>query len=435
MKLTIAPFRSERLHRILERTVESPTLSVLLFIAYFMPQEYAIGAEAFKVWQLVQMGIFLGVLSVLLFGKCRITGRWALLSLLYASFYIISSAVNGAVSVLGSNIYECLRGIGFITLSELYIQMDSKKYVKSFAFAGIIMCSAHMVSEVLISTGITGPFEVEPGEPYRIEWMSYYLLTYDNESIYFFLPTILSTLLYGINYNVKIARAVGFIMLLLSTALAIYHKAATAVASYILILVIIGTLLVLRHTGHAITGIRPSKKKVIIFVTSILALSGVLVLLISSGYLGGIAELFGKDSSFSLRDEIWRRSIESIASHPLFGRGREGIEITRQVIGQSHCHNIVLELLYTGGAMSLVIYILSLGACCPEMRSADAQNSKLMTSLALIFAFSLGYFLAASFDWYPAIPVQFFIFEALCMCSSTDDDGAIESACANCSEV
>lgn len=400
---------------VLNDLLNSWGVSVFLFLVYFMPQEYAIGKTAFLIWQLAQMAelIFAGLIIVVY--RHKITARWVLFCLFYCSFYITSSLINGALSVMPSNIYECLRGIGFITVSEIYIQRNIKQYIGSFAIAGAIMCVAHIASEVLICSGAIASFEIEPGNPFRIEWMSYYLLTYDNESIYYFLPTILAILIYGLRYR-RVVLIGGIAMLSISLVLALYHRALTAAIAYCVLVLLLLAIAATKQMGLLSRIDRLTRGNYSIGLLIALIVSGVFVGLVISGSLGVIAEFFGKDANFSMRDGIWKKSFDSIVQHLAFGRGREGFDITKEIIGQTHCHNIILELLYTGGMITFLLYFLGMAFSFPKEILGKGEDTIRITCAFVILAFICSFFIVGNLDWYPAIPVQFLLIEMFCIC-------------------
>lgn len=403
--------RKEALNNLLNSWV----VSVFLFLLYFMPQEYAIGETAFLIWQLAQMAELLFAGLIIIAFRHKITARWALFCLFYCSFYITSSLINGALSVMPSNIYECLRGVGFITVSEIYIQRDMKQYIGSFAIAGTIMCVAHIISEVLICSGVIASFEIEPGNPFRIEWMSYYLLTYDNESIYYFLPTILSILIYGLRYK-RVVLIGGIAMLSISLVLALYHKALTAAIAYCVLVLLLLAIVAMYQMGVLSRIDRLTRSNYSIGLLIALIFSGLFVGLVISGSLGAIAEFFGKDANFSMRDGIWKKSFDSIVQHLAFGRGREGFDITKEIIGQTHCHNIILELLYTGGLITFLLYLLGIVFSFPKEIFRKGGDTTRITCAFVIIAFICAFFIVGNLDWYPAIPVQFLIIEMFSIC-------------------
>lgn len=407
-----------RISELVEQIISSKWMLCTLLVIYFTPQEYAIGATFFKIWQLTQMGIFIFALLAFWAGECKPTGRWILLSLFYFSFYIFSSGVSGSLAVLPSNIYECLRGIGFLTVTEICIQKKIKNYLKCFGLAGMIMCSIHMITEYAITTGIMSPYQVGSGDTFRIEWMVYFFLTYDNESVYFVLPTILSLLLYGIRYSSRRYFLYGMTVLILSWAFAFWLNTVTALIAYSLILLLLlfaSVVFIIKKRMNVKTyPIILSQRRFAAGIGILFALTAVFVLLVVSGSLGHIAEMLGKDPTFSGRTEIWQKSIDNIYSHVLFGRGREGFEITRQVIGQSHCHNILLELFYTGGVVSFALFFAGVCACVSR-RTLYWEDAERTQCYVLVLIFIIAIFISANLDWYPAIQVQFFIFESLCV--------------------
>lgn len=396
---------SIRLERVADPLLDNRLLGPVLMALFFMPQEYAIGTTAFKVWQYAQMIVFLITLATIVV-KRETSIRWLFFCGFYLCFYLISSSINGAFAVLNSNIYECARGIAFINLCELYYQRSPKELLRTIAIGGGLMCLLHVLSVAGVLLHVIPKFSPSPLGNYKMAGINYFFLTYDNESIFFLLPVVVALLLFGWGYSRKSLIA-GICLLVVTVTEFIILNTVTGLASMLILVIgMIVALMVKKRTGtRARLSYRAIYTALIIIAFVICAL---VVFGVSSGALARVAISMGKDGTFSGRSEIWSRAFNSVLSHPLVGRGREGFEITTEIIGQTHVHNILLELLYTGGVLTLALYVGGVMACAASTENNNPDTVAFIFTLGAIAAF----FVAAYMDWYPAIPVTLFLFYA-----------------------
>ncbi len=70
-----------------------------------------------------------------------------------------------------------------------------------------------------------------------------------------------------------------------------------------------------------------------------------------------ILKAVGKSPTISGRTIVWAKSSKSIRETRLLGNGFEPTEVTVSKIGYSKTHNLVLQLLYTGGIAMLAVFI------------------------------------------------------------------------------
>lgn len=396
---------SIRLNRLSESILDSRYIGPVLMALFFMPQEYAIGQFAFKIWQYAQMIVFIVTICVILLNRV-FSARWVMFCGFYLCFYLVSSVANGAFAVMSSNIYECARGVAFINLCELYYRRSPKDLLRSIATGGGLMCLLHVLSVAGVLLHVIPKYSPTPLGNYSMAGINYFLLTYDNESVFYLLPAIVSLILFGWGYSMKVLAS-GIGLYVVTVVEFIILNTVTGLVSMFILLIGLGIAIVVGR----ITGIRTRFRYKRIYTAGIvvaLSICALVVVGVSTGALANVAISMGKDGTFSGRSEIWSRAINSVLSHPLLGRGREGFEITTGVIGQTHVHNILLELLYTGGIVTLALYAGGIYACAIDSNSSNPDTVAFFFSLGAIAAF----FVAAYMDWYPAIPVTIFLFYA-----------------------
>lgn len=391
----------------------SVLLFALVFLAFFRPPEYAIPDLLYTLWRTAALAISLFALLIYVF-RFKITLRW--FAFFVGTFFmlILSSGLRGSDRSLVSLLDFFVNIIGFLTCVEIGLASDKKRTLYGFIVAGTVMLCLYFIS-FLQFTDIVGGMRhgyVQSNlgftTPTDVHW---YFLTYDNNSIFYFLPLLVAVGYCAIVYDKRLNTAFVAIFVCL---LIMYIKDVTVTALIALAVFVVSGLLfyqLLRSKGKI------AKNLYALSLGLGLVFCAVLVLCVLGGQATGIADLLGKDASFSGREGIWAKSIESILEHPIFGAGVSSSAATAVVLGQSHCHNIVLQLLFNGGIVTFLCYLVALFACRPKGgKYISGNNGK---AFCLICAAVLAYFIVSGLDWLYANPIPYLIF--LLAYYATDD--------------
>lgn len=407
--------------------LNNPIIVTVCFILFYIPRDYAVDSKVYTLWQLSMLGVGL-LYSVVYLISGSIHARWSFLSLFYLSTYLLSSFVSKSDASFSTMIYGCLRGVGFLSLCEVTYSKNEKTFVKSFATAGLIMCTLHLASVIAyfnVRGGMqAGLVETQLGStaPTDQHW---YLLTYDNESILYILPTLVACHIASISISRRwIAASICLTGSFLMTYVLQGSVSATiAVVVYLLVCAILYGILFVAHTSISV----PKNSAIIVIVFGLI-LSIIVVLGVCSGLFSHVAILLGKDPTFSGRNYVWTKAIEHIAQNPIFGFGVETARSTYLKIAQSHCHNILLEILYSGGIVSLAFFLMG----CSRFISKSSRYSNLITGVALAGLFGL--LCAAIMDWSPSIPIPFTLLYFTSLTSHNQlrqAEGVLDGACEN----
>ena len=114
-------------------------------------------------------------------------------------------------------------------------------------------------------------------------------------------------------------------------------------------------------------------------------------ILARNNYWKALLLFFGKSSGISGRvTTIWPNTIRAIIEHPVFGNGTlttlKRITINGGFAGATHAHNQVLEFLFVGGVVMLIMFVLY----NIKISHVLTDNSILWTSTAIsVFLFAL----------------------------------------------
>lgn len=377
---------------------------ICAFSLFFTPQSYAVGDLAYRIFEI---GILLVSTSItLLYLICyKFDKQWIFFSFFYVFFYFASSILSQSDGSIYAYIFGAAKGIGFITLVKFLLNYNKRIMLLSFCCAGCIMCFFHFISIFKYFNVIGGmrhgyiPYAYGSTLPTTQNW---YFLTYDNESIFYFLPLICALIIYGLVYS-KYALYVAVIYAALVGFSYIAKGAATASVAFLCFVILAALFLLLyKHRSVAISCNLASIIGIIVSVTLILG--------IGSGLFSRIAILLGKDPTFTGRSYIWNNSNKYICESPFWGNGIEQTTTIIAKLNQNHCHNIILQILYTGGIFAFAFFVLGIF-------STPDKNKNAFSSI--VSAAVLAFFIAASLDWYPSIPVPFILFYLFPYCSSS----------------
>lgn len=371
---------------------------------YFRPPEYAIPDLLYAAWRAVALAVSLFAILVYVV-RFKVTLHWAAFFVGTFFMLILSSGLHGSDRSLVSLLDFFVNIIGFITCVEIGFASDKKKALYGFIVAGAIMLCLYFIS-FLLFTDIVGGMRhgyVQTNLGFRtptdVHW---YFLTYDNNSIFYFLPLLLAAGYCAIVYDKRMKAAFTAIFVCL---LIMYIKDVTVTALIALLVFVVSWLLFYQ-------AFRPreriSKNLYTLSVSLGLLFCIAIVLFLLGGQATGIADLLGKDASFSGREGIWTKSVESILEYPIFGTGVSSSAATAVILGQSHCHNMVLELLFNGGIITFLCYLVALFTCRPK--GGKYISGKTGKSFCLICAAVLAYFIVSGLDWLYSNPIPYLIF-------------------------
>lgn len=399
-----------KVDEICRRIFQSKVTVSILYIAFFIPYNYVLPAYIYLAWKMVMLTIGLCCIVMLLINrKFEIT--WSLLAAFFILFYLCSSLSAKSDGTFSSIISSFIRGLGFVSLCQLSYSYCKENFLIGFATGGTIMTIAHLISVLIYFNVIGGMRAGYVAEQFGLQdatTQHWYLLTYDNESIFYILPTVVALILVGLKVS-KVGYIFASIIGIVTLITYFIQKAVAAeIAS---IMFVIGLIILVLVNRYKIKIHLPFR-----FLWSIgLIFSAGIVLGVVSGLFGQIGVLLGKDPTFSGRVAIWSRAINEILSKPLLGHGIELPTTTYSTIWQTHCHNIILEILYTGGIITLITYILVIISLRVEAPIRSWTLPYNIVSIALLCIM-----VASSIDWSLYVPIPFVLIYLIKYCDNKE---------------
>jgi O-antigen ligase len=255
--------------------------------------------------------------------------------------------------------------ICFILLAEMGLTQRPKQYLQGLLMGAGIPCliNIYTIFRYASSHGMKYG-EVTVGYLSSISTQAWYYFTHANASFFIGFPVLIALYYYLLLYNEKkiyVAHIFSLIML------AAYAYADSTTSTIVLVFFCVYMLLFWNPHRKSILRAKISRwttsfitnKWVII---SLVALAAVLLVFarITDQFTEIIAAL-GKSTDLTHRFPVWAKTVDQILAdkmHLFFGYGWEREVVTSGKIGINHAHNIMLELLYRGGVVGLVLFVL-----------------------------------------------------------------------------
>ena len=386
--------------------------SIALFLQ-FVPREYVLGSLVYKAWQIIAMLIGIIATFVLLHSK-RVTSRWTCFFLFLMVSFVLSSVVRLSFGNITSLIFDVVHLTGMASILELICYCCKKDSVKIIAIALVPICLIQFGS-FLIYRDVVGGMQhnVFSELTNEVITQNYYFYTYDNESIFYLLPTLAVCLFLGVRDSKKWM----LIFIFIASAYLVSYIYKHSVTAAITLLIFLAMLTLFRCAGSLNKSVnhlvRPKS-----FCIFGLLLCSVIPITVEMGMFNNLVALLGKSVTLSGRVPIWNKALDAIANHPLFGNGILTSNEAINMLGITHCHNLVVQILFTGGLISLSLFVLSLFKCFYSKANEELPDIIRYLLSATIFSF----FVAASMDWLYSNPVYILVLYLPCLCRASSSE-------------
>ena len=141
---------------------------------------------------------------------------------------------------------------------------------------------------------------------------------------------------------------------------------------------------------------------------------------LNDGIVGWFANLIGRNATFTGRTFVWKRVIEWIKINPIFGWGIEFENIIMRKISVNgdtafiKCHNTILDILYSGGFLMFILFIVILFCMIKNGRTHSVRKWAPLSYFYLFAALFLGQTETAIYN------KAFIFMSAICMTYSFD---------------
>lgn len=386
---------------------------VFAFMSYFIPREYAIGDTANNLWQLA--AVIVSVVALIRYlATMRITLRWSMFMLFLFSYFMLSSMLAHSDGSLTRMLFIFIEVGGFVSLVEVEMTRSREVCLKAFLIAGVIMCGWHYITFLMYryyEFGMKAELGGTYGELSRHPW---FLLTHDNGSVFHFIPVVCCLWYSALEHRRLLLTSAIASILTLYMYWSLWSVTAMVVMTGAIALFFVLWLLDCNRLRSVLNYKRA--------LTIGLLFCGGMLIINASDFLVSASQAFGKNTVDS-RGYLWQIAISEFSKSPVFGLGFESDATIISKFGFNHCHNIIMQVLYTGGIVATTFFVMSLYLCDvpKEMRGNSISRGQAILCVA-VFAILF----AGTFDWDIHNAVQyfpFFMYPYSALCSDAPPDG------------
>lgn len=366
-------------------------ICVVVFLLFFRPASYIIGSTANAIMNYSVLGVAIVLLCIGLYLRrygYRINRCLVLTFLLYFWCLVGSSMVSsisgnpidysGAVVAL-SNM------IAFTLICDIGLWYSPKKLMKCFLIVGVTLCTINAITMIMYHN--KGGMYHELTIRNRIN-NNYYFFGEDNASYFWSWPVIVVCWIYYYLFNMKrVFLVIAILFTVFVTSAYIYTYSLLAAIACLAVL--ISSFIFNRRIKSERINSRKSRMPVgfsfmwkIALAFDTLVPTGVIL-----SYLVPIIQhFFNKSSTLSYRTLIWDKAIKFIWEKPIFGYGNEPMLVSISKIIANHTHNLVLETLYRGGIIGVLLLVLMMSSL--SKKAKDIRDSAIYKYVSvMIFMF------------------------------------------------
>lgn len=374
---------------------------LLAFASFFIPSSYAVKYPIYASWKFIVCSVSIVSISHYLLRR-KISVRWIVLTVGIISYYLTSKIIMHSDGRLALALYNTLSVCGFITMLEMRLAEDFRKTLILFIIAGVLMCSINYISFILYKD-IPGGMRSNDITKYKdaLGAGKWFFFKHDNGTVFFYLPVLSCLWYYLCEFNKGKITTIIFSLATLYMYWSLWSVTAMIVTT---IAVVFFVLIYILKGEKPFISIDYSLALIVAIGMSVL-----IVFMVTAGseIIRRISIATVKSITFSGRQRIWEKSLEQIYAHPLLGVGYEHDMTSISKIYLNHCHNIILQMIYTGGIFTAALIIGGLFLC--ETKREGYHKHKTKGQMCLVASAFL-IILASTIDWYLYIPIPFAVF-------------------------
>ena len=320
------------------------------------------------------INIFLFIIIIFKYIITRNKSKFSIALLIYIIMLFISTKLSQYPNVLGTfNVY-----CSIITLS-LYVDMGLKFYGREIT--KVLYRTLYVLIFINFLTILLYPNGMYATIYYSTNWF----LGYDNTHICIFLPALMLML---INQNITKKKSFMDILLICFITYSVFYCfSANSVVVYTIILIYI----IFHNKLNKINALNV-KNYIILYLAMFF---GLVIFRIQEIFSWFIVNVLNKTITFTGRTSIWDRVILLIKKKPILGYGKEKIEVVISKLGHksySHAHNTILDILYKGGFISLLIMSYIIYICAKELKKYQHNKISKIVGITLFCFFIMSLF-------------------------------------------
>lgn len=378
-------------------------------LLYYRPASYIIGnaLDNLCLAAICAMSAYFFIKAILTYrvNKYHPTGTTIGLIAFFGWCMIGSTAVNyfisGNISLVNA-VTTFLCEVGIIIVSDMELARNPKRYLKLFiCIGGSFSLLNALTMFVYGNRGGLNPVIERDG---RSLSSNYFYLGEDNATFFLVWPVLVLTWIYYFRYQrtkQMLLWSVFFTAMILASYL--YMWSVTNIIGCILT---IGLILVYWRRSVKKKQPKPSRFPISKFNlgwgAAIIANYLVVIMQIFLRYSDFIVNVLQKSITLGGRTRIWERSLLAIMQQPLIGFGYETRSVTLTKIIFNHTHNIMLEILYRGGLIGMILFIIVLLSLGRKVKHYQSNGIVMILAWCIVLFIFLSVFEFA-FYRYPYI--------------------------------
>lgn len=390
-----------------------------IMCAYFKPAHYIVGSSINKIWKAYTLLVSIaGIVYFILKKKGKFQKKDSSLLLIvlgYIICYLASSLLNFKNCNFFDAVQDTVETIGYVSIASAGILYHTKTYFKGYLLTGLFWTILHLFTILIYQDGgMRSGRNLSMGKSYSENW---YLLTHANASYFIIMAVMAVLFFYAYVYNKKL-RTFAWLYLLFSIYCFFTQWSVAGLIGFCIFAILMIFEIWLSRISFDI--IRPKKKKSKLKLYLILCL--LLDILLTFGgllekMLGFFKQYFNKSHSLEARITIWKKSIALLRSkHFIIGFGWENEDVTILKTTYNHMHNVLLEILYRGGIIALILFVAGL-LIAYFHKHPKKYNSTV--GYRILTYITIAFFISANFDFYLyryeilVVPIIFLYYETI----------------------
>lgn len=321
-------------------TICLSSLIVFVIIPLFKPYNFAqipLINSVMNLWRVISAAII-----VILYLRRHIFSRFIVIFMMFLGVWVLSTIINGGQ--IGEIAGDLLTAVILSILVELAFQMnkeDSLLNTLYYLFGSYI--TLYFISVI---TGV-GLFFADSVLKHKT-----YFFGPDNYSGFILLPA-LGVMLVTDFYLYQSLRKFTILCFVFVLSSEVYTWSVTALIAMILF----GILVIREKKSKRSTRVINVMNGVII---TMLMLASIIFFNVQNFFASFLVNVLGKDPSLSSRTIIWDLALRRIYQAPLIGYGEMSSESVTEWLLINHTHNIYMELLFKGGVLLLIAFLVYL---------------------------------------------------------------------------
>ena len=383
------------------------------FALFFCPAYYAVPHYIYQLWQVAVCAVA-SVAVLLVLVKNKLTLRWFALIAGCFCYFFVSAAFGDGNMIFNASLFGFCRVVGIASLLEYGLKKNMRKTLLCFMAGSLAMCAVNYFIYILYRDIPGGMLHGYIFYGYRYATVQHwFFFTHDNGTVFYYLPSLSVLWFYVFKYSRKL---MPFAIVCSCLVLYMYVTLWSATAMVVTALFLVAMILCANNKARKLF----SKLSYQLVVLCGVGFCILVLFLNISGSFDYFASLFGKTGTTDSRAVIWQLSLDWFLSNPITGVGYVDSVYDIMRIGIDHCHNFILQPLYTGGIVSAAFFAWFLALCKPK-GEVTAGAAALLVCIFLLFV-------AQTFDFYLTMSAVFVPFILLAVAGSGDGEATLRNS-------